>query len=94
MYSLHAPGVTPLLGLLCVLTFWVRGHRDHGVEEEEDERLMRPSAPATLFDFLTTKIPAKKEVRPAASESARGTSNRGTLRVHGNAAVIMLFGKW
>ena len=46
----------------CVFHVVGRGRRDRGGADDESFDLPgRPSAPATLFDFLNTKIPAGKE---------------------------------
>ena len=57
MYDLH--GVCPQY-MCCVYTG--RGRRGRGEEDEDGEDMhSRPSAPATLFDFLTNKIPSSKD---------------------------------
>ena len=37
-----------------------RGRRRHDQDGEDYEGSSRPSAPASLFDFLKSKIPAKE----------------------------------
>ena len=50
-----------------------RGKRDRGAPGEDEQGYdmpSRPSAPATLFDFLNTKIPEGKEGKRYSTEGA------------------------
>ncbi|XP_070198620.1 tudor domain-containing protein 3-like [Littorina saxatilis] len=56
-----------------------RGRGDRGEEEGEDGLLSsRPSGPATLFDFLETKIPSKSENQPGSTNQRPSSSFSGS----------------
>ncbi|KAL8577405.1 hypothetical protein ACOMHN_060227 [Nucella lapillus] len=59
------------------------GRRGRGVDRngEEDESLSsRPSGPATLFDFLETKIPSKSETLQTSNNNQRLSSSSGSYQ--------------
>ena len=52
-------GSTKIFYLFVIILFWFSAGRGRWREDEEYDSMSKPSAPATLFDFLTTKMPAK-----------------------------------
>ncbi|KAK7474270.1 hypothetical protein BaRGS_00034513 [Batillaria attramentaria] len=54
------------------------GRRGRDREEEEESGSSRPSGPATLFDFLETKIPSKGESQQGGGSSYQRVSSSST----------------